>query len=151
MELVERLGAAQDTVLQNASETLGRTHLPHYRASGPTETHRRLEDLFVLVIQCLAERTLVPMSRYAEAVAEERFDAGFDIAEVQTAFNVLEEAIWRSVMADLPPEDLVAAAGLIGTVLGAGKDELARKWVSLATCQHVATLDLSALFQGAAG
>jgi hypothetical protein len=62
----------------------------------------------------------------------------------------LEEAIWRVVIAQQPAQDLLESSGLIGTVLGAGKDALARQWVSLATKQHVTSLDLSALFQGAA-
>ena len=67
---------------------------------------------------------------------------------MQTAFNVLEEAIWQDVIVALPAEDLVEASGLLGTVLGAGKDTLARTWVSLASQQHVPSLDLTALFQG---
>jgi hypothetical protein len=53
-------------------------------------------------------------------------------------------------MAQLPTDDLLEAAGLVGTILGAGKDALARAWVSLATSQHVPSLDLTALFDGAA-
>ena len=76
--------------------------------------------------------------------------AGFGIAEVQSAFNVLEEAIWHLVLAELPADELLESAGLVGTILGAGKDVLARAWVSLATSQHVPSLDLTALFEGAA-
>ena len=93
---------------------------------------------------------LGPICEYAQHVAEERFDAGFGIAEVQSAFNVLEEAIWHVVLAQLPADDLLEAAGLVGTILGAGRDALARTWVSLATSQHVPSLDLTALFEGAA-
>jgi hypothetical protein len=67
---------------------------------------------------------------------------------VQTAFNVLEEAMWRKIVAVTPPEHLAEAIGLLTTVLGAGKDALARTYVALATNQHVASLDLGALFQG---
>jgi hypothetical protein len=42
---------------------------------------------------------------------------------------------------------LAEAAGLLTTVLGAGKDALARTYVSLASEQHVPSLDLGALFQ----
>jgi hypothetical protein len=38
--------------------------------------------------------------------------------------------------------------GLLSTVLGAGKDSLAREYVSLASRQHVTSLDLSTLFEG---
>jgi hypothetical protein len=103
-----------------------------------------------LVAECLKRRTLIPISSYAQGVAQQRFDSGFEIAEVQTAFNVAEEAIWHVVIARLPADCLIEAAGLVGTVLGAGKDALARTWVSLAAGEHVTSLDLTALFEGAA-
>jgi hypothetical protein len=149
--LMEKLAAAHDEVLAAASEALERAHLVHYEAAGAPESRDRLEGLLRLVEEGVAEQTLVPVSRYAERVAAERYRAGFDVGEVQTAFNVLEEAIWHCVVRTLPPEDLVHGAGLIGTLMGAGKDALARTWVSLASRQHVASLDLRALFEGAGG
>ena len=146
-DLVADLVAARDEVLRVATDALGRAHLKHY--PGVAEPYRRLADLLAVVVDCLAKRTLSPISRHAEAIADERFQAGFGIAEVQTAFNVLEEAIWHVVIFRLPPRQVVQAAGLVGTILGVGKDNLARRWVSLATSQHVPTLDLAALFDGA--
>ena len=150
MALTEALSVARDDVLQEASASLERGHLTHYEASGSEASGRHLSDLFDLVVECLAKRTLAPITQYANNVAGERFNAGFNIAEVQTAFNVLEEAIWRVVIARLPTQELLDSAGLIGTVLGAGKDALARTWVALATSQHVPSLDLTALFEGRA-
>ncbi len=150
MELVSSLESSRDEVVRDASRALTRAHLPHYDAAGPQGSFERVSALFDLVLVCLRGRTLVPVASHAQRVAEERFTAGYDIAEVQTAFNVLEETIWRVVIARLAPEHVVEAAGMIGTVLGAGKDTLARSWVSLATRQHVPTLDLAALFDGAA-
>ena len=100
------------------------------------------------MLECLTARSLAPISQYGEDVARERFGAGFDIAEVQTGFNVLEEAIWHVVIARLPADDLAEATALVGTVLGAGKDALARTWVSLAARRHVTSLDVTALFEG---
>jgi hypothetical protein len=148
MDLVAVLGAAQDEVLTEASEALGRSHLKHYELVGPEGSSQRLRDLYLLVVDCLRERTLEPMSEYAAGVARDRFAAGFDISEVQTAFNVLEESIWKVVIAKVPQDELAEATGLIGTVLGAGKDELARAWVSLASSRHIPSLDLTAMFQG---
>jgi hypothetical protein len=37
---------------------------------------------------------------------------------------------------------------LLTTVLGVGKDALARTYVSLASHEHVSSLDLRALFEG---
>lgn len=149
--LVETLGSARDDVLAEAAQALARAHLEHYEAAGEAESAARLAQLFDLLLASLEQRSLVDICRHAETVAEQRFEAGFDVGEVQTGFNVLEEAIWRVVVTALPPEELVDATGLIGTVLGAGKDALARRWVSLATRQHVPSLDMSALFGGTGG
>jgi hypothetical protein len=65
------------------------------------------------------------------------------------AFNALEEAMWRCVVVAEPPDDLAEAIGLLSTVLGYGKDAVARRYLSLASKRHVPSLDLSALFGGA--
>jgi hypothetical protein len=148
MTLVDSLSAAHDDVLDKALDSLARAHLTHYEASDPKTSRRRLGELLDLVVECLAKRTLEPITEYATNVAEERFGAGFGIAEVQTAFNVVEETIWQQVIASLPGDELLEAAGLIGTVLGAGKDALARTWVALATKRHVPSLNLTSLFEG---
>ena len=48
----------------------------------------------------------------------------------------------------MPGDDLVEAIGLLSTVLGFGKDAVARTYVSRASKRHVTSLDLSALFRG---
>ena len=91
------------------------------------------------------------MIGYAEQIARERFDNGFDIGEVQTAFNVLEESMWRRLAGVTPPSEIVESLGLLSTVLGVGKDAFARTYVSLASKQHVPSLDLRAMFDGTGG
>ena len=97
-----------------------------------------------------ARRARYDVVSYADVVANERFSDGFDFAEVQLAFNVLEAAVWRYVVANHPPEELATTIGLVSTVFGCAKDELARRYVSLAAQRHVTSLDLSALFRGVA-
>ena len=79
------------------------------------------------------------------------FEGGVDLSEVQRAYNVLEEVIWWRILKHLPAEQQGEALGLVGTVLGSGKDTLARKYVSLATQTHTPSLDLKALFSGTDG
>jgi len=83
-----------------------------------------------MVVEGLAGQSLVDICSYADTVARARFEAGFDISEVQTAFNVLEETLCRLVISEAAPQNVVEAAGLIDTVLGAAKDVIARTWVS---------------------
>ncbi|MGB8857725.1 MAG: hypothetical protein WCC60_00640 [Ilumatobacteraceae bacterium] len=146
--VTEVLSDAADAILGSATDMLERAGLPHYDKAGPAAGRERLGQLFSLVQTTVESRDLVPMIDHANRIAHERFEAGFDIHEVQRAFSVLEEAIWTQVIADVPPEGLAEALGLVGTALGAGRDALACTYVSLATHQHVPTLDLSALFRG---
>lgn len=148
LALINLLVAAQSDVIEEASGALQRSHLIHYEAAGSAEVNQHLTDLYELVLECIRERDLGAICRYAEPVAHERFESGFGIGEVQTAFNVLEEAIWHVVVSKIPSPDLAEGTGLIGTVLGAGKDTLARTWVSLASNHHVPSLNLSAVFEG---
>jgi hypothetical protein len=137
----------KDIVLE-ASDSIKRAGLKHYGAAGRDVVEQRLATLFDTARQCVAKRSLTPIIRHAETVARERFSAGYDLTEVQLAFNVLEEAIWKRILAELEPRAYAEALGSISTVLGAGKDMLARTYVSLAAQTKVPSLNLTALFTG---
>lgn len=143
--------AAEDEIIDDAAASLERANLQHYGQTDAAERRERLHRLLELTITCATSRDLIPMVDHARQIATERFHAGYDIGEVQSAFNVLEEVLWQRVVATVPGEELAEAAGLLTTVLGAGKDALARTYVSLASRQHVPTLDLSALFRVSEG
>ena len=147
-QVVTVLTGAEDEILDRAAMALERSHLPHYDSSGPAEGRARLNKLFDVVLDCLRERQLTAVVSWSELIASERFESGFGISEVQTAFNVLEESMWRTLVEVTPPSQLAESLGLLTTVLGAGKDALARSYVSLASKQHVPSLDMRALFKG---
>ena len=147
LDVAGLLTAAADDLLDKASERLRRVRLPHYDDDGHVG-RERLTRWFDLVVQTLSRRDLTVIVTEAEALARERFEQGVPIEEVQTAFNVLEETIWQHVVSTTPPERLARAIGLVSTVLGVGKDAMARTYVALAAQHHVPSLDLTALFQG---
>ena len=138
----------RSSILDESYKVLERSHVHHYEAAGEEFTRARLEGLFDLVVTAIGNRDLAGVSAYAVNVAEERFKAGFDISEVQAAFNALEQAMWRRIVDSSPTPDLAEATGLMNTVLGFGKDVLARTYVSLASRRHVRSLDLTAMFAG---
>jgi len=148
MDLDALLLEAEPGVLDEAYSALHRSHVTHYELAGETLTRQALADLFRLVVAAIRTRDLAAMSAYSEEIAVERFNDGYDISEVQMAFNSLEEAMWRCVVSAEPPGDIAEAIGLLSTVLGFGKDAVARKYLSLACKRHVPSLDLSALFAG---
>jgi hypothetical protein len=148
MNLSEYLQKCSSEILEEATLAMERARLKHYERDGKEHVHARLKALLVLCIRGVKERNLGPMLAHADEVARERFNAGFDLWEIQTAFNVLEEAIWKRIVKDFPPEEYAEALGLVGTILGSGKDTLARRYVSLASKSRVPTLDMKSLFSG---
>lgn len=151
MELVTLLHDSSEEILAAAMEAVERTHLKNYERAGKEHTHQRLKALLVLTTRGVKERNLGPMIAHAETIAQERFAAGYDLSEVQTAFNVLEEAIWTRILKVLPPVEYGEALGLVATVLGAGKDSLARRYVTLASKTKAGSLNLQSLFSGTEG
>jgi hypothetical protein len=148
MDTAELLGVERVAVLEAAENGVRHARSAHYEDAGELEVRRRLEVLFDRLLTSLTRRDLGPVVLHAQAVAEERFNAGYDLSEVQSAFNALEEATWSRLLACVEPSELAESLGLVSTILGAGKDGLARRYVSLAAQTHAPSLDLRALFSG---
>lgn len=103
------LSHEREAILQSAGAALARMHASHYESAGAEEIRGRLGALFDRLLEGLAEHDLGPVIAYAQDVAEERYRAGYDLSEVQTAFNALEEATWTRAIAKLDPS--AGAAG----------------------------------------
>lgn len=148
MKLHEILANNQTDIINEAFYSLQRSHLKHYDSSRADENWQRLAKLFDLTLNSVRTKSLVEMVNYSEKVAKERFESGFDLHEVHTAYNVLEESLWKNIIKEIDPSDLPESLGLISTVLGTGKEALAIAYVSLASKQKVKSLNLSQLFKG---
>ena len=146
--LVDLLQRHETAILSESFEGLSRCRLAHYEAAGADEIRRRLGRLFSLLFTAVSDRDLDPVLTYAREIARQRFAEGVDLPEVQSAINVLEEAVWRRVVKEVPPDGLAEALGLVSTVLGVCKDTMASAYVALATKRHAGSLDMSALFRG---
>ena len=151
MNLNQLLQDQLSEIIAEAEQAVSRAHLAHYEKSGVEHTHQRLKALYTLAARAVKEKNLGPMIAHAETIGRERFEAGFDLSEVQTAFNVLEEVIWMHILKHLPSGELAEALGLVSTVLGAGKDALARTYVTLASKRKAPSLNLHSLFGGTEG
>lgn len=147
MTLPDFLQEHSEAIMANAEKGLSRAHLSHYEQVGHPAAVQRLERLLELATECARSHDLGRMISHAGQVARERYTAGFALYEVQTAFNVLEEAIWLAVMEAMPVEEQGRALGLLSTILGAGKDALAREYVDLAR-RRAPQADPTALLRG---
>lgn len=149
MNLLQLLENSREEIVAESVNALGRAHLKHYEISSERQNRERLSRLFDLTRDCVKTLNVIPMVEYAHQVANERHRDGFDLQEVQTAFNVLEEIIWKRITGSLEPQDYPEAFGLASTVLGVGKQALAVEYVSLASHKKgITSLDLRALFKG---
>jgi len=132
METSAVLAGAEDRVVDEAIAELDRRHTSD-QASSPEMRRRHLRDLFELVVTCVHDGDVEPIIASSHQLAADRFAAGFDISEVQGEFNVLEEVLWREVAASLAGDQRIEALELMNTILGAGRDALARTYVALAS------------------
>ncbi len=146
MELYKFLVENKSQIRNEATESLERAQLKSYKAASTEKNRSRIEKLLELTIVSVENKNLVGMTAYAVQIAKERFNAGFDLHEVHTAFNVLEETLWGKIIKNCASSELGEALGLVSTVLGAGKETLALSYVSLASKSKTRTLDLSELF-----
>jgi hypothetical protein len=149
--LVELLTAQANEIVKDVLHGVERSQLPLYRSSGTEQTRQRVKALFVLTARAIKERNLGPILAYAEEVGRERYSSGVDLAEVQIAFNVLEEVLWHRILTSVPPVYFAESLGLVGTVLSSGKDMLARTYVTLAARTKSPSLHLEGLFDGSEG
>ena len=146
--LLDLLQRHEAGILSESFDGMSRCRLVQYQAAGADEVRRRLARLLALLVSAVRDRDLDPVLSYARETAARRFDEGVDLPEVQSAINVLEEAVWRRVVKEIPPDGLAEALGLVSTVLGVCKDTMASSYVALATKRHAASLDMTALFRG---
>lgn len=148
MKLHEILVNNQTDIINEAFYSLERSHLKHYDTSRADENWQRLAKLFDLTLNGVKTKSLVDMVTYSEKIARERYESGFNLHEVHSAYNVLEETIWKVIVKEIDSADLAESLGLISTILGTGKESLALTYVSLSGKQRVNSLNLSQLFRG---
>jgi hypothetical protein len=141
----------QNEIIAEAMVAMKRAHLKHYEAEGLQKTKERLKRLYDLTLQGVVDKNVAPLIEYIENVAQDRFSHCYDIYEVQSAINILEETIWNRILRELRPIAYADALGLISTILGIGKDTLARKYVSLASKKFTPYIDYKMLFEGFEG
>ncbi len=150
MDLIATIEANRAALVEQAAASVSRAHLGHYASAGPDALRARLATLLDRLLASLRTRELEPIVEHARAIARDRFDAGYPLAEVQVAMRALEEALWLHVFAAFPSDDVARPLALVTTTLSAGRDALARTYVALAQATHAPAVDVDSLFSGVA-
>ena len=146
MDLNTILETKFNEIIDSSLLSLNRARLESYHQSPEEENRERFEKLVKLIQQGVKEKSLQPIRDYSTAIAKERFIDGYDLQEVFTAYNVIEEEIWKQVTAGVDTTQIGRSLGLISTVIGAGKESLSVTYVSLATKTKMKTFNLSEIF-----
>jgi len=132
-EISAVLADARDRVVGEALATLNERDQAGGLASSPAERRQDMEHLFELIQRCVHEGHCEPIIGPSQQMAADHFAAGIEIAEVQTAFTVLEDVLWRHLADAVSGDQRLDTLRLVNVILGAGRDALARTYVSLAS------------------
>lgn len=143
MRIEDLLHDDAPAILDEAAPAVAR--LEHYHRDGAEQTRRRVEALYRHVVRAVDARDLDGLIAHAARIARERYEAGFDVAEVQAAFARLEDAIAHRALARLPLGELAWGLGLVGTALAHARSELWRTFASLGR-SDARGVDLTPLF-----
>ena len=131
-EISAALARTGDQVIGDTVAALDQRDQAQRRAAGAAERRRDVEHLFTLVRRCLHEGRPDSIVMPSQQIAADRFVAGIDLGDVQAAFVVLEEVLWRHLSAELAGDEQLSTLRLVTAILGTGRDALARSYVALA-------------------
>ena len=148
MELSELFRSWEEDLVNEAVTELRHARLQHYVADGEDVTRERVGTFIERALECFSTRSAQPMVEHAEFVARERQAAGYDLFEVQTAINVIEEALWKRILSSVEPDELAHALGMVNAIFGMSKDVLARTYVSLTTKRETPRKELEEILDG---
>lgn len=147
MNLSDVIRPNLDNIVVAAAAVVDAAGLPHYMSLDPQGVKLRLRELAEAMLKSVETGEPVHFASHAQSIAHDRFLAGVHIEELLTTFNALETALWENVVKVAPTEDVVADLGLIGSIIGAGKDQVASSYVEMATQRHTHGLDMSHLHE----
>jgi hypothetical protein len=128
-KLREYVAAESSSIGDDLATALKSLAVPHYAVADEkllrTRT-RKLVDAFVSALETGPR----PFVEYVQQMTEERIAEGYYLVEIQTALSLLEERVWRIVVAEAPIAELVSHLGAVTTIVGNAKDELARVYLT---------------------
>ncbi len=132
VEISAALADARDKVVGETLAALERRDQASRDAFSPADRRRDVQQLFELVQRCVHEGRAEPIITPSQQIAADRFVAGIYLAEVQAAFTALEDVLWRHLAGTVSTGQQLETLRLVNVILGAGRDALARAYVSLA-------------------
>jgi hypothetical protein len=129
MTFLELIKTNPDKILYDATEFLSRSDLKHYKNFDQESLRAKLAKLYFATRECVEKNTIAPIQKFISQVAPDRFESGFDLYEVQTAINILEECYWKNIVERVNPEEKMHALVRTHEILCAAKNALAKSYI----------------------
>jgi hypothetical protein len=145
MKLIALIKNHRQELAENALRSLCSARLRPYDLNSPEENRNRFLTLIDLLIHSLEIRSQEPMRAYARMIAHHRYESGYGLHDVFTAFNVLEEQAWHCLLDQIDADELGRSLALLATVIGAGKESLSLAYVEFASQRHAPCIDTQEL------
>jgi len=130
MTLLELLKNKPDIILLDATDSLVRTQLEHYKQLSPERLRYRMANLFEATVRCVEEEKNDKIVKFIEKVGEERFESGYKLHEVQAAINILEECLWKKIVDYVKVDRQTEALVKVNEILNNAKEVLASTYVA---------------------
>lgn len=144
MEIQKLLRDDEAVIVDEAWRAI--SQLAHYRRDGEDPGRARLAALYRNVSRAIRTLDLDELRAHASRIARQRFEAGYDVSELQAAFCALEDAMWRHAAERLAPAEKGWGLGLVGTAFTQARDSVASTFDALAPRTHGPYLDLTPVF-----
>ena len=136
MTLIELLYNKPDLILLDSTDSLVRAHLKHYDKLSPEKIRLRLLKLFQALEKAVEVNSCEEMVKFMDKVSDERYESGYELHEVQTAINILEESLWKNIADFVDKDKQVSAMKQVTCILGKAKEELASEY-ALLTSEYI--------------
>jgi hypothetical protein len=131
MTLLELLYNKPDLILLDSTDCLVRAHLKHYKQLSPELIRFRLLKLLQALTKCVETNSFNGIIKFMDKVSDERYELGFEIHEVQTAINILEECMWKKILKYVDDDKQISAMKQVTRILCNAKMELAGRYALL--------------------
>lgn len=131
MTFHELLQTNLDKILFDATEFLSRSNLEHYNQMNVERLRAKLARLYYVARECAETNKLEPIKKYMAEITPNRYESGFELYEVQTAINILEECFWKNIVDRVDPEERMPALVKTQEILCAAKNTLAKSYLEL--------------------
>jgi hypothetical protein len=79
--------------------------------------------------ECAEQDNYGPIEKYIAEIAPNRFESGFELYEVQTAINILEECFWKNIVEKVDEGEKMHALVKTHEILCAAKNSLAKSFM----------------------